>query len=63
MAPFISSVIVSACGASEHLCGDLKCVGEEARCNGVENCADGSDEMQCDVISKMHISNKHFNIF
>ncbi len=35
------------CGENEFSCGSGECVPKYARCNGVTNCEDGSDELAC----------------
>ena len=41
---------LSACKDSEFTCGDGLCIDIDGRCNGVINCKDKTDEMECRVV-------------
>ena len=43
------SLSLSACADSEFTCGDGLCIDMDGRCNGVVNCKDKTDEMDCRV--------------
>ncbi|KII70461.1 Sortilin-related receptor [Thelohanellus kitauei] len=44
-------ILNEACKNGEILCGiDKKCLSPELICNGVNDCSDGSDEMECTKI-------------
>ena len=36
------------CKNWEFVCGNTRCIPEENRCNGQDNCGDGTDEQYCD---------------
>ena len=37
----------SACTTEEYQCHDFGCVDKSQLCNGVRDCTDGSDELNC----------------
>lgn len=44
---FDSSVTTKEAADSQFICNDGSCTSVEGRCNGIPNCADGSDELGC----------------
>ena len=40
-------VIGGVCGMDDILCGDGSCVPVLLKCNGVADCSDGADEVEC----------------
>lgn len=42
-----SFTIHTSCGPSEFHCGDGQCIPHAFRCDHSEDCADGSDELDC----------------
>jgi hypothetical protein len=49
---------LTSCGPSEFNCNNGDCIGLEARCNGVQDCEDGSDETDCSVLVNLHDYNQ-----
>ena len=39
--------VPDSCGSGEFACASGQCYSYEQRCNDVEDCADGSDELGC----------------
>jgi len=48
-----SSTLLVACDVTQFTCvGDGMCIDESNKCNGVNDCEDESDEMECTLISE-----------
>ena len=44
------SVSFSTCNTSEFMCQDGQCISNAIKCNGIEDCIHGSDEIHCSLI-------------
>lgn len=44
---FFSCVDTSPCSKNEFECGNRMCVSDKAKCNGIYDCFDQSDEKDC----------------
>jgi hypothetical protein len=52
---FFSCVDTSPCSKNEFECGNRMCVSDKAKCNGIYDCFDQSDEKDCGKNCPMNI--------
>ena len=46
----VSSNFICSCSESEFTCGDGSCISLESKCDGVSDCKDQLDEMDCRLV-------------
>ena len=52
------SLSLTACKTHEYTCNDGLCLPLDKRCDGISNCKDSSDELQCSIVVKDNSYNK-----
>uniref|UniRef100_A0A0R3S3K7 Low-density lipoprotein receptor domain class A n=1 Tax=Elaeophora elaphi TaxID=1147741 RepID=A0A0R3S3K7_9BILA len=59
MIPCASAQILTCSSAWQWMCNNGECIAQYDLCNGIAQCTDGSDEMDCD---KRQWQNKYINV-
>lgn len=57
-----SCVDTSPCSKNEFECGNRMCVSDKAKCNGIYDCLDQTDEKDCRKYIACHIKNINYNM-